>query len=61
MLYPSTEGKLIMCKQKQNSRNPNTRKRCWLKVKKPVKKMMSSKLRVFYLSTNLGTRFFLRG
>ena len=36
-----------MWKQKLNLVNPETRKRCQLKVKKPMKKAMSSKIRVY--------------
>jgi hypothetical protein len=59
--YPSIVSKLIRCKQKLNLNNPKTRKRCRFKVKKSVKKMMSNKLRVFYLYTNLVDEILFKG
>jgi hypothetical protein len=59
--YPSIVGKLIRCKEKLNPKNVKTSKRCQLKVKKYVKKIMSSKLRVFYLCTNLVDEILFKG
>jgi hypothetical protein len=42
-----------MWKQKLNPKNPKTRKTSWWKVKKPVKKAMSNKIRVFFLGDGI--------
>jgi hypothetical protein len=44
-----------------NPKNPKTWKRCQEKMRKSVKKIMSSKIRVFYLCTNLEVEIFFKG
>jgi hypothetical protein len=45
--YPSIGVRSTMWKQKLNLKDPKTQKRCRLKAKKPVKKGMSNKIRVY--------------
>jgi hypothetical protein len=45
--YPSIGVRSTTWKQKLNLVNPKTRKRCRLKVKRPVKKTTSNKIRVY--------------
>ena len=52
--------KLTMWKQKLNPKILKTWKRCQETMRKPLKRIMSNKIRVFYLCTNLVVEIILR-
>jgi hypothetical protein len=53
--------KLTMWKQKLNPKKPKTWRRCQEKMWKPMKKIMSNGIKVFYLCINLEVEVFFKG